>query len=235
MTAKSFAGEFESTALNLFNLGPEALTVRVDLAPLAGPDNAKAPAGAVILREAVATRTEKGDLSADALPKLNQGRNVVLPGYDGRQVYFEIDTRGMKPGEWSTTVRLRGLDVGATETTATLKLTVWPAAMPEKKSLGLCHWGYVESSVLKDQPEAAERKRQLTAALNPPPREQRTEAGRGELVQQRGVARLDAASFFRRRRWFHRRSSARRSRRDPKPKRPRSTRKGRPRSAAKSK
>ena len=155
MTAKAFAGEIESTALNLFNLGPETLTLRVDMAPLTGPDDAKAPAGAVILREAIATRTEKGDLSADALPKLNQGYNVVLPGYDGRQVYFEIDTRGMKPGEWSASVRLRGLDVAATETAATLKLTVWPAAMPEKKPLGLCHWGYVESSVLKGQPEAA--------------------------------------------------------------------------------
>ena len=155
MTAKAFAGEIESTALNLFNLGPETLTLRVDLAPLTGPNNAKAPAGAVILREAVATRTEKGDLSADALPKLNQGYNVVLPGYDARQVYFEIDTHGMEPGEWTTNVRLRGLDVGATETTAALKLTVWPTAMQEKKPLGLCHWGYVESSVLKDQPEAA--------------------------------------------------------------------------------
>jgi outer membrane protein assembly factor BamB len=155
MTAKAFAGEIESTALNLFNLGPDALTVRIDTAPLTGPDNARAPADAVILREAVATRTQMGDLSADALPKLNQGRNVVIPGYDGRQVYFEIDTRGMKPGEWTTTVRLRGLDVDATETTALLKLVVWPAALPEKRSLGLCHWGYVESSVLKDQPEAA--------------------------------------------------------------------------------
>ncbi len=155
MTARAFAGEIESTALNLFNLGPESLTVRVDLAPLTGPDNAKAPASAVILREAVATRTEKGDLAADALPKLNQGHTMTLPGYDARQLYFEIDTRGMKPGEWSTTVRLRGLDVDATETTAALKVTVWPTALPEKKSLGLCHWGYVESSVLKDQPEAA--------------------------------------------------------------------------------
>ncbi len=155
MTAKAFAGEIESTALNLFNLGPEALTVRVDMAPLTGPHDAKAPADAVILREAVATRTEKGDLSADALPRLNQGHNVVIPGYEGRQVYFEIDTRGMKAGEWTATVRLRGLDVDATETTAALKVTVWPMAMPEKKSLGLCHWGYVESSVLKDQPGAA--------------------------------------------------------------------------------
>ena len=155
MTAKAFAGEIESTALNLFNLGPEALTLRVDVAPFSGPGDAKAPAGAVILREAIATQTEKGDLSADALPKLNQGYNVVLPGYDGRQVYFEVDTRGMKPGDWTTTVRLRGLDVEAIETTALLKVTVWPITMPEKKPLGLCHWGYVESSMLKDQPEAA--------------------------------------------------------------------------------
>jgi hypothetical protein len=155
MTAKAFAGEIESAALNVFNLGPDPMTVRVDMAALSGPDGAKAPAGAVILREAIATRTEMGDLSADALPKLNQGYNVVLPGYDGRQVYFEIDTKGLKPGEWTASVRLRGLNVDATETTAALKLTVWPVAMPEKKPLGLCHWGYVESSVLKDQPEAA--------------------------------------------------------------------------------
>ena len=155
MHVKAFAGEIESAALNLFNLGPEPLTVRVDMAPLSGPDGAKAPAKAVILREAVATRTEMGDLSADALPRLNQGYTLVLPGYDGRQLYFELDTKGLKPGEWSAAVRLRGLDVDATEATATLKLTVWPVALPEQRTLGLCHWGYVESSVLKDQPEAA--------------------------------------------------------------------------------
>ncbi len=34
-------------------------------------------------------------------------------------------------------------------------MRVWDAALPGEQALKLCHWGYVHSSVLKDQPEAA--------------------------------------------------------------------------------
>lgn len=155
MIASAFAGEIESAALNVFNLKSSSLTARVEIDPLLGPEGVKAPRQTITLREAVATRTQMADLAADALPRLNQGRTLVLPGYEGRQLYFEIDTRGLRPGLWTTTVRLRGLDVEATETTAPLKIQIWSTPLPGKQTIGLCHWGYVQSSFLKDQPEAA--------------------------------------------------------------------------------
>jgi hypothetical protein len=36
-----------------------------------------------------------------------------------------------------------------------LKIKIWDSKLPDKQDLKLCHWGYVHSSVLKDQPEEA--------------------------------------------------------------------------------
>ena len=155
MEVAAFAGEIESAALNVFNLGAEPLTVRVVPGAPKGPEGAAAPAAPLKLREAVASRTQQGDTAADAIPLLNQADTLLIPGLDARQLYLEIDTAGFAPGEWVIPVTLYGLDAASTEAEAELRLTVWPQAQPETNTLGLCHWGYVHSSLIKDQPEAA--------------------------------------------------------------------------------
>lgn len=153
---EAFAGEIESAAFNLFNLGDAPMYVRLERPVLTGPDGQARPAGdAVIVREAVPVPTEMGDTSADALPALNQGSVIVIPSRDGRQLYLEIDTRRLEPGSWTLTVRCRALDRDTAETVLTVPVTVWPHPLPERKTLGLCHWGYVHRSFLKDQPQAA--------------------------------------------------------------------------------
>lgn len=155
MRVEAFSGEIESGALNLFNLGGAPMTLRVEAGPLTHADGSTAPASALIVREAVAVPTQMSDTAADAIPLLNQAGTVMVPALDARQLYFEVDTKGLAPGEWSAELRLCGLDTAATEAKTTLRLTVWRAALPEKQTLGLCHWGYVHSSMLKDMPEAA--------------------------------------------------------------------------------
>ncbi len=155
VVVNAFSGEIESAALNVFNLSSAALTVRVDAGPLKGPDGAEAPKTALITREAVAVPTQLSDTVADAIPRLGEGRTLVVPALDARQLFFEVDTAGLAPGAWTAEIRLRGLDIAGTEAKALLKLTVWPPTLPEKRTLGLCHWGYVGSSLIKEHPEEA--------------------------------------------------------------------------------
>ena len=153
---EAFSGEIESAAFNLFNLGDTPVYARLENPVLTGSDGKAQPAGdAVIVREAVPVPTEAGDTSADALPELNQGSVVVIPPQDGRQIYLEIDTKHLEPGSWTVSVLCRALDRDTAETTLTVPVTVWPHHLPERQTLGLCHWGYVHSSFLKDQPQAA--------------------------------------------------------------------------------
>ncbi len=153
---EAFAGEIESAAFNLFNLGGAPLYIRMEKPTLTGPDGTERPAGnAVTVREAIPVPTEMGDASADALPELNQGSVIVIPPMDGRQAYVEIDTKGLEPGAWTLSIRCRALSRDTAETILTIPVTVWPHKLPERQTLGLCHWGYVHRSFLSDQPEAA--------------------------------------------------------------------------------
>ncbi len=157
LTASAFLGETESVALNVFNFGSTAQTLRVEPGPIVlEGDRKTTPAKQVLtLHEVVDIPTMKSDLSADALPTMNQGNTLMIPAWGARQLWINIDTSVLEPGKWSGTIRLRTLQPESLELTAPLALTVWPAALPEKQPLRLCHWGYVASSVLKDQPEAA--------------------------------------------------------------------------------
>ncbi|HOJ67343.1 MAG TPA: FG-GAP-like repeat-containing protein [Candidatus Hydrogenedentes bacterium] len=192
---EAFCGEVESAAFNLFNLGDAPLYVRLENPVLTGPDGKERPAGDVVIpREAVPVPTEMGDVSADALPGLNQGNVVVIPPRDGRQVYLEIDTKGLEPGAWTVSILCRALDRDAADTTLTVPLTVWNHRLPEHQTIGLCHWGYEHSSYLKDQPEAAleDQLRHGTSVFVSTFAPRATFDEKGELAGEPDYAEVDA-------------------------------------------
>ncbi|NIA12951.1 MAG: PQQ-binding-like beta-propeller repeat protein [Nitrospiraceae bacterium] len=152
---EAFYGEIESAAFNVFNFGGRTLTLRVLAGDLiAEGDGATTPAKDVLtLREVVDVPTQRADMSADALPTLGQGYTLMVPPWESRQLWVTIDTKGLTPGTWSGTVRLRSLDVAPHEASADLVVNVWDAAIPEKQPLKLCHWSpsdLIEGS-LEDQ------------------------------------------------------------------------------------
>mgnify|MGYP006280268681 CR=1 FL=1 len=155
----AFAGETESAAANVFNLAGTMAVVRVEPGPFEGPGGtAPVPAADVLtVREAVPVPSQMRVMAHDALPALNQGRTVFVGAQDGRQLWFNIDTAALTPGVWRCEVRLRALDFDNTEIVLPIEATVWEVALPEEQPLRLCHWGYVHTSILKDQPEAALR------------------------------------------------------------------------------
>lgn len=147
VAVEAFAGETEDAALNVFNLGAAPMQVRVELDPLTleGGDNVAPLAShqVVAIHEVVGVPTQSLDVSADALPRMNPGYVLTLPGWDARQVWFVVDTQGLAPGRWTTTIRLRTLEVESREFTAPLTVEVWEAALPESQALRHCNWGYV--------------------------------------------------------------------------------------------
>src|SRR5690606_37228199 len=106
------------------NLGTAPLQVRVELEPLVlegVPDAAPvASRDAVAIHEVVSVPTQSLDLSADVLPRINSGYVLTLPAWDARQLWFAVRTDGLAPGRWTSTVRLRTLEVESREFTAPL-------------------------------------------------------------------------------------------------------------------
>ncbi|MGI6459593.1 MAG: PQQ-binding-like beta-propeller repeat protein [Candidatus Hydrogenedentales bacterium] len=144
---EAFSGEVEDAALNVFNLGTVPLQVRVELDPLvlegASETAPLAPRDVIAIHEVVSVPTQSLDLSADVLPRINSGYVLILPAWDARQLWFAVRTKGLAPGRWTSTIRLRTLEVESREFTAPLTIDVWDAALPETQALKHCNWGYV--------------------------------------------------------------------------------------------
>ena len=157
ISVEAFQGEREHAALNLFNLSDQPLSVQVTVHDLSQGDNIAAAADIVTVREVVATPTQARDFAADALPAMNQGRVLLIPPLDGRQLFFDIDASRLTPGLWRGTVSLQGLDLERGKVEAPITVEVWTPALPDEQTLRLCHWGYVHRSPLSDQPDEALR------------------------------------------------------------------------------
>ncbi len=163
MHLEAFHGEVEAAVLNAFNWSFGGLKARVEIDPLLreGDDakNAVQPHEVITLHEVVDVPAQTLDLSADALPRMNQASVVTLPPWDARQVWLSVDTSGLTPGTWRTVVHVRTLEVESQDFTAPLTLTVWDAALPEARTLRHCNWGYVSRSRLQyhEEESLAER------------------------------------------------------------------------------
>ncbi len=159
LAVEAFDGENEVAALNLFNLAGDLVYARVEAAPFrregAGEESEVPARDVVRLHEVLPVPSQMMDLAADAVPALNQGNVLVLPAWDGRQLWLDIDTQPLSPGTWASELRIRTLAVDPVEIIVPIQVLVWDMALPDEQALKLCHWGYVHSSILKDQADAA--------------------------------------------------------------------------------
>jgi len=105
--------------------------------------------------EVVDVPTQALDYSADALPLMNQAHTMMIPNYDLRQLWINVNTKTLSPGLWKGVIKLRSLEVESQAINVPVSIRVWDAALPEKQPVSLCHWGYVHSSRLKDYPQKA--------------------------------------------------------------------------------
>ena len=156
LVVEAFAGETESAAVNLANFSSRAVVVRVEPQDLLATDSTTVPFRQVLeFHEVLDVPTHSLDLSADALPRINQARTIMLPAWSVRQIWVNVDAAKLNPGDWKTKIRFRTLEVEPQETFTNLSVKVWAARLSKKQPLRLCQWGYVQSSILKDMPDAA--------------------------------------------------------------------------------
>lgn len=152
---EAFHGESEAAAFIVFNLSGESRQFRVEITtPEPLPAGLKV-SGIVSIREVVDAPTQAHDNAADALPRLNEAALFVVPPWAARQLWLDVDTAKLAPGDHSFGLHLRTIEEKSVELAANLAVKVWDAAVPEKQPLRLCHWGYVHSSCIKDYPEEA--------------------------------------------------------------------------------
>lgn len=150
----AFGGETESAAFNLFNFTSTVRTFRITLESLE-PGAPTPDLKRITLREALDVPSDLLITTPDAIPELNQARTLMVAPWSARQLWVSIDATGMAPGVWKGAVRFKSLDVKPAELVAPLTMHVAAQSLPAAQALTLCHWGYVHTSVLKDQPQAA--------------------------------------------------------------------------------
>ncbi len=146
----AFSGETESAALNIFNFGQESLQARVEIDPFTNGGTTVPSRKIVKSHEVIDVPTQTLDYSADALPLLNQANVIILPQWNARQLWLNIDTKALSPGIWKSKVRIKTLEIESREFTASLTVHVWNSSLPKKMALKHCNWGYVYNSRHKE-------------------------------------------------------------------------------------
>jgi outer membrane protein assembly factor BamB len=156
-----YQGEYESAAFNVANLSPEPVPVRIHMEKMkrsSAPNDEKSslnPYDFFSLHEVAAVPTVNGTYSADALPRLNQGRLVTLPPWSARQVWLTFSARDLPPDTYRTSLVLKSLELEPVTVQGDLAVRVRSVALPKPSPLKLCNWGYVYSSVIGDYEEEA--------------------------------------------------------------------------------
>ena len=149
LSVEGFQGEVESAALSVWNFSGTAKTLRVTMGALTHGDTSVSDA--VTLREVVSVATQMADMSADALPRLNESRTVVVPAWSARQLWLEVNTTNLSAGSWTGEVRLKNMGVDAAEVSAPLTATVWSIPQSREHAFKLCGWSNTSpDGVLRD-------------------------------------------------------------------------------------
>lgn len=157
LTVLAFGGEKESAALNIFNFSDTPRAFRIEIAPLKHGEQTVLAKESVSLFEVLDVPTERTDMSADALAAMNSANVLTAPAWSARQLWLNIDSRALSPGEWTSEVLIRSLEVTPIALRVPLSVTIAKAQVSTEQPLRNCGWGYVHSSMLKDYPEEALR------------------------------------------------------------------------------
>ncbi|NLN93227.1 MAG: PQQ-binding-like beta-propeller repeat protein [Candidatus Hydrogenedens sp.] len=155
LSIEAFPGEHESAAFNFFNMSGDTRIFRVTLSDLVQGDSVEESSAYITLHEAVPVPTEMINYSVDALPELNNASLLQVAPWSAAQLWLDVNTAGLAPGEWLTTVTLTSVECEPVQVEMPVVCTLFDTPLPEEQPLSLCHWGYVDRSMLKHIPEKA--------------------------------------------------------------------------------
>lgn len=149
-TAVMGRGETEQIALNLCNLTPEAMRVRIRLEQDPGGPR-------LLLREAVHVQTRDERVVADPLPRpgRDDGRGtVVLPPGLIKQVWVMVDSRGVPAGRHTATLDLRSRQA---HLQVPLQVEVLPVDFPAETPIVTWNYSYERWPLVQGRWEQARR------------------------------------------------------------------------------
>src|SRR5207249_6915019 len=149
-------GEHEPVPLSLLNVTDHELVVRV---LIDGATN-----GVVVTpQRSVGVPTSLGEISWDALPKLDDSSSLTIPSLSSRELWLDINLAEAKPCEQLIRVRFQALNgagvldappnphtVPPPETTVDITLRILPFTMARPGEFRLCTWGAPEEKQVAD-------------------------------------------------------------------------------------
>jgi len=137
----ALGNETETRVLNLTNLSPQALYLKIQPPVWQNRAGENLAGEAVIeFREAVAVGTVHQTTVLDALPQLNEARTLGVPPFETRQLWLTFKTKNLAPGDYFTRLTLFVLGVENPERRVHLHLRVSPVRLPEKSRLSFYTW-----------------------------------------------------------------------------------------------
>jgi len=144
LSAALCVGEYESLALNLTNLGPRTLAVRVSPGDLVGTKTFPAYRH-LAFRRAVTVPTVRNERVADALPLLDQARLLSIAPRESEQLWITVNATGLAPGEYVADLRLKSVEPDPTEVKMPIHVKVHDLALPRPRPLRFCVWAMATS------------------------------------------------------------------------------------------
>ncbi len=85
-----------------------------------------------------------GRTVADPLPKMNEARTIrVAPG-ESRQVWLNLDTSALPPGDYRANVTITPFDRELPTKTVPLQVSVLPVRLPDKMPIAVYNWDYAK-------------------------------------------------------------------------------------------
>lgn len=148
--------EHEPVALCLFNILDRPVEARILVeTPEGGPK--------VSVHRSVEVATSEGDPSWDPLPELDNSATINVPSLSTREIWLDLDAKGLNPGEHPLTVRVQTLNgagvieastspmaVSPPESTAVVAMHVLPFQMAADGDFRLCAWASLSKPVVED-------------------------------------------------------------------------------------
>lgn len=148
----ALGNETETRALNLTNLGAQALYLKIRPPVWQNRAGENLPVHNVLeFREALAVGTVHQTTVQDALPQLNEARTLVVSPFETRQLWLTFKTKNLAAGDYFTRLALFALGVENPERSVTLHLRVSPVRLPEKSRLSFYTWAHLGSDATDPQ------------------------------------------------------------------------------------
>jgi len=136
----AFGNEIESVAINVANLTSRRLRVRWEPGTLVGNDVSMPAHESTSLRHVLRVPSRTGEIVPDLLPPLGDDYMLQIAPGEVEQVWINVSTQDLSPGEYILRWPVRTFDSDAAETELTVHLRVSSVRLPEKSRFAMGFW-----------------------------------------------------------------------------------------------